>query len=240
MPGQERMDFWRCHIFSLITLPNCACRHDGNARPPQDYELPHAWASIRVQHRHPPCVFVGRPKSHRLILDNDKIHPPDIQTGTPRSRIRCDFIYTVLLRSGMDTPTPRTRNIKYNLRPTQRDEFPNNPFTRLTDVNISGANNTPCTWLPVKSNSGSHLGTDLSDASINPEKRNDDRTTQLLSVSSPTPTTITVVPIQTSAPPLSKMGQYTTNYPPVLGIYRDLQGQVLLRQVTRLDANDTN
>ena len=115
-------------------------------------------------------------------MDHHKIHPPDIHTGTPRSRIRCHSIDTVLLRSGVDTPSPRTSNIKYYLRPTQRDESPNVPFTSLIDVNISGAHNTH-----------NHS-----------RKRDDDRTTQFSSVSSPTLTTISVVPIQTSAPPFPK------------------------------------
>ena len=129
------------------------------------------------------------------------MHPPDIQTGPPQSRIQCDLIYTVLLKSSVDIPPPRTSNIKHYLRPNQIDESPNNPFTSLIDVNIFGSYNTTCTWFLAKSNSGPHLGTDLFDAAITPAKRDDDRTTQFLSVPSPTPTTIAVLPIQTSAPP---------------------------------------
>ena len=160
--------------------------------------------------------------------------------GPPRIQIRCHFIHIVLLRSGVDMPPPQTSNIKYNLRPTQRDESLNNPFTSLIDVNISSANNNTCTCFPVKSKRGPHFGTDFSDAAITPEKRDDDLTTQLLPVSSPTPTTIDVLPIKTSAPPISKMGQCTTSDLPFPGTDRDLQSQGLLRRGARLDANNTN
>ena len=84
-------------------------------------------------------------------------------------------------------PSPRTSNIKYNLRLTQQDESPNIPFTSLIGVNISGANNTTCTWFPIKSNSGPHNGTDCSDGAITPAKYDNDHTTQFSSVFSPTP-----------------------------------------------------
>ena len=133
----------------------------------------------------------------------------------------------------MDTLPPRPSNIKYYICPDQRDGSPNNPFTSLIYVNISGYYNTTCKWLPFKSKSGGpHLGTDRSDAAIPTKKRIDDRTTKFLFVSSPNSTTIDVVPIQTSAPPFSKMGQDNINNPSVLSTDRNLQGIDLLRRRT--------
>ena len=140
----------------------------------------------------------------------------------------------------METSPPQTRNIKYNLSLTQLDEPPKFPVTSLINVNISNTNDTPCTWFPVKPNSGPHNSTYRSDATITPEKRDDDRTTQFSSVSSPTPNTSDVASIQTSAHPLSKMGRYTTNNPPVPCTDIDLQGRGILRRGARLDANNTD
>ena len=229
--GQESMDFQCRRILALIPLLNSACCHDGDARSLYNFEWPNSQSIVWVQHRHPPCVFFRRPEFSQSIMDNHSIHPPKIHMVPPRRRIRCPFIHTVLLRSDVD--------IKYNLCQTQRDESPNVPVTSLINVNISGANGTPCTWFPVKSNSGPHNGTDCSDATIAPEKRDYDCTNRLSSVSSPTPTSIDSVPIQTSLPPLSKMEWYTNNRP-VPCIYRDLQGRSLLRRSAQMDANNIN
>ena len=140
----------------------------------------------------------------------------------------------------MDTPPPQPSNIRYYLRPNQLVESPNNPFTSLIDVNIFGSYNTTCTAFPVKSNSGTHLGTDRSDAEISTTKRDDDCTTKFLFVSSTTSNITAVVPIQTSAPPISKMGCHTPNTPPVPGTDRDLQDRGLLRRRALLDADNTN
>ena len=148
MLGQERMNFKSHHIFSPIPMLSRACRQYGTARPPYDSEQPHSRASIRFRHRHPPCVVVGRPDSHRLILDHHKINPSDIHTGMPRIWIRCPFIHPVLPRSGVDKPSPRTSNIKYNLPPTQKDEPPSVPVTSLIGVNIYSVKNTP-THIPL-------------------------------------------------------------------------------------------
>ena len=140
----------------------------------------------------------------------------------------------------MDTPSPRTSNLKYNLRPTPRDESPNVPVTSLIYVSISGTNYTPCTYFSFKSNSGSHNGTDRYNAPVTPAKRDNDRATQFLSVSATRATTITVVSIQTSAPPLPKMGRYTTNEPPVTCLFSHLKGRCLLLRGERLDSHHTD
>ena len=104
----------------------------------------------------------------------------------------------------MSMPPPRPRNIKYYLLLNQQDKYPNDPFTSLIDVNISGANNTTCTVFPFKSNSGPQLGTDRSDAAINPEKRDDDRTTQFLSISSPNQPQSLLYQFKPQCPPFPK------------------------------------
>ena len=139
----------------------------------------------------------------------------------------------------MDTFPPRPSNYKYYLRPNQRDKSPNNSFPTLIDVNIFGSYNTTCTWFPVK-HSGPDRGTHRSNATIATTKRDDARPTKFLFVSSPTSNTIALVPIQTSAPPFSKMGWDATNDPPFPGANQDLQGRGILRRRSRLNTNNTN
>ena len=139
----------------------------------------------------------------------------------------------------MDTPLPRTSNLKHDLRPTQRDESPNFPVTSLINVNISGTNNNPFKWLPAKSNNGPRNGTDSPNAPVTPEKRNNDRAIQFLPVSPTSPNTIDVVSIQT-VPPFYEMDRYTTNNPPVPFPNSYLQVRGLIRWGAKLDSHHTN
>ena len=136
--------------------------------------------------------------------------------------------------------SPRTRNLKHNSLPTPRDKYPNVPVISLIDFNISGTNDTPCTLLPVKSNSGPQNGTNIPNAPVTPAKRDNYCTTQFSSVSATIPTIIAVVLIRNSAPPLSKIGRNTTNNPSNPYPNSDLQVRGLLLRRARLDAHQTD
>ena len=59
------------------------------------------------------------------------------------------------------------------------------------------------------------------------------------SISAIIPATTAVVPIQTTAPPFSKMGRYYTNDSPIYFTDRNVQFRSLLFRIPRLDLNHT-
>ena len=129
----------------------------------------------------------------------------------------------------MNTRLPRPSNYKYYLRPNQQDESSNSYFPSLINVNIFGYDNTTSTWLTSKHNRPDSA-THRTDATITATKRDNACPTQFSFISKPTSNTISCLPIQTSAPLLSKMGRDATNNHPFPGANRNVQFQSLLRQ----------
>ena len=59
------------------------------------------------------------------------------------SLVTANLFYSLLLRSGVDTPIPREPNFEHNIRPTQQNDSSQFSGTGFVNVNITNTGLTP-------------------------------------------------------------------------------------------------
>ena len=228
---------------AAASLPQFLCskcdrRYDGAQSSPHHPERHHPRASVWVRHRHPSCIVVGRPNYHFPILDNNKVHSSYVHARSTRGGLQCSLFYLLFDRSGVDTLISRPTCHQHDLRQTHRDGSSTYPLPFFFDVNITNTCNPSKSQFSVKSACRLYGSAHCTDAPNTTAKRDFDGTPPNPPFSS-VGTTYTDHPgIQNSAPPLSKMGRDTANYPPLPCTSCNIQVRSVLLRRARLDKNN--
>ena len=82
---------------------------------------------------------------YHSLMYHSKVLPTNVHIISLGGQIQCPLLYSLLLRSNVDTPLPKTSHFKDDLCWTPSDESSNVLVTSLIDVNIFDTKNIPNT-----------------------------------------------------------------------------------------------